>query len=287
MNMGRSVKIWKFTGNPADLIEPVCLQPEPQTLDEATRLLPSGGYTTLRTYGKFQTLNLERHFERLEETTRLAGSPEVMDRKMIRQGLGKAIASFPYNESRVRIIVDLEDLAGTIYLLLEKLNVPDESSYRNGVRVITRTMHRENPKAKLTRFIEEASNARAGLPAGINEVVMVSDEGQFLEGLSSNFFGVIQGEIWTAGAGVLSGITRSLVLEAARDANIPVRLEPVSLADQPRLDEAFLTSASRSVLPVVEINGRPVGSGKPGTVTRRLMNAYWQRVEKELENVQS
>jgi branched-subunit amino acid aminotransferase/4-amino-4-deoxychorismate lyase len=73
---------------------------------------------------------------------------------------------------------------------------------------------------------------------------------------------------------VLEGITRRIVLSLATELAIPVRLEAPLLADVPRLDEAFLSSASRGVLPVVVIDGQPVGSGRPGALAGRLIAAY-------------
>jgi branched-subunit amino acid aminotransferase/4-amino-4-deoxychorismate lyase len=101
--------------------------------------------------------------------------------------------------------------------------------------------------------------------------------------MSSNFFGLRDGVIWTAEEGVLAGITRSLALEVADAMGVPVELQGVREDELSMLDEAFITSASRAVLPVVEINGKAVGTGTPGPVTQRLLQGYLERVEAELE----
>ncbi len=259
------------------------MRPAPISLDDATRRLPSGGYTTFRTFDRFRVLRLNNHFNRLEETARLASSPVHLDRARFIQALHQAISLYPAQDMRVRVILDLEQQPGTIFILIDALHTPKLSDYQNGVKVVTRRLQRNNPKAKLTNFIETAAAVRRELPDGVNEAVMVGADNQLLEGLSSNFYAVKDGAIWTAEKDVLSGITRSLVFDVVRDAGIPLRLEGVRLEELASLEEAFITSASRAVLPVTEIDGQPVGSGRPGPITNQLMRGYQALLEKELD----
>ena len=281
-SMVKTIAAWKLN---ADGAEPEKININAETLDEGTRQLPSGGYTTFRTFDRFRVLRLHEHFERLEESARLAGKPVIMNVPCIRQSLRMALESFPAAESRVRLTLDLEDKPGTVYALAEILHVPSVMEYQRGVMAVTRTLHRNNPKAKLTNFIATAAEVRKTLPQGINEAVMIGEDGHALEGLSSNFFGVRGGVVWTAEEGVLSGITRSLVLDEIRAQGLPLRLEGVPVGEIAELDEAFITSASRAVLPVTVIDDRPVGNGKPGPVTRGLMEGYKARIEAALEEI--
>ncbi len=289
LNMENTLTIWRFDRAGEHPAERITVDPTPASLDDATRRLPGGGYTTLRTFGRFRVLRMESHFVRLEETARLAGKPVHLDRAKIRRALHQALAedpaSRPGENVRVRMILDLEQQPGTIYILMDTLRTPDAHDYQAGVKAVTRRLQRENPRAKLTGFIETAAAVRREVPPEMNEAVMIGADGRALEGLSSNFFAVKDGEIWTAEQGVLSGITRSLVLEVIRELGIPVRWEGVRFEDMRRLDEAFITSASRAVLPVTEIDGQMVGDGKPGPITKRVMQGYWERVEEELETI--
>lgn len=282
IGMGNTIAAWKLG---AEGSEPEKLNIAVETLDEGTRQLPGGGYTTFRTFDRFRVLRLHEHFERLEETARLADQPVSIKVPCIRHSLRMALESFPAAESRVRLTLDLEDSPGTLYALAEILHVPNAEEYLHGVKAVTRTLHRSNPKAKLTNFIATAAEVRKTLPQGINEAIMIGENGHALEGLSSNFFGVRGGVVWTAEEGVLSGITRSLVLEEIGAQGIPLRLEGVPVEEIAALDEAFVTSASRAVLPVTMIDDRPVGNGKPGPVTRRLMEGYKARIEAALEEI--
>ena len=272
---------WKFTphGQLESLPIPI------GGLDALTRLLPAGGYTTFRTYEHSKALRLSAHFTRLEETARLMGQPLALDRLRLRSTLRKLLENLPGEDLRIRILLDLTDAIGTLYFLIEPLVVPPETSYANGVKAVTRTLHRINPKAKLSTFIETASEIRKTLPAGVNEALMIAEDNQVLEGLSSNFFAVWNGTIWTEERRVLSGITRSMVLDAVRSEKIPLVLDGIQRANLPEAQEAFITSASRAVLPVTQIDDWQVGDGRPGPLTHRLLADYRHRVQQDIEEI--
>jgi len=276
-----NIDVWTLTPRVDQPLERLALSAK--SLDEAGRYLPGGAYTTFRTFQRFGVLHLADHFSRLEETARLAARPVKLDRARICAALRSAIAAFHGAEARVRVTLDLEQEVGQLYLLLENLHVPSDADYAKGVRVVTRHLQRQNPKAKLTSFIETAEQVRKDLPPGMNEAVMVGEEGCFLEGLSSNFFAVLEGTIWTAEQGVLSGITRSMVIDAARQLEIAVRLEALHVNRLPLIEEAFITSASRAVLPVTAIDEQVVGTGQPGPVTRQLLARYRAMIDQALE----
>ncbi len=159
-----------------------------------------------------------------------------------------------------------------------------KSLYREGAWCITLPGHRDRPRAKHTGFIATAAGAYDRLPPGVNEGLLVDDDGAILEGLSSNFFAVVEGELRTEDARALPGVTRSLVLEVARE-SLPVRLVGVRRDALPRVAEAFITSVSRGVLPVVRVDGQPIGEGHPGPWTRAIMDEFAALVEREAEPI--
>ena len=101
-------------------------------------------------------------------------------------------------------------------------------------------------------------------------------DGSIAEGASSNVFAVCAGVVKTPPTeiGILDGITRAKVLELCRANEIPARPVRLSPEELRGADEVFITSATRAVLPVTRVDGQPVGTGEPGPVTRRLMEAY-------------
>lgn len=255
------------------------------TLDQASNLLPAGAYTTFRTYQKYSALHLNDHLRRLETSASLAGHPIRLDTNQLRRNLRNALTQFYGAEARVRLTIPFGLDHETIYIHVGALSVPTAAQYANGVKAVTARMHRNNPSAKLSNFIQSSQEARKRLLEGFEEILMVDESGNILEGLTSNFYTVGGGKLWTAGEGVLSGITRQIVLQLAHDAGFPVRLEAPKLSDFFNFPEAFITSTSRAVLPVSEINHEPVGEGKPGPVTRKLMDLYDQKVKAEVEPI--
>jgi branched-chain amino acid aminotransferase len=136
-----------------------------------------------------------------------------------------------------------------------------------------RGLARQNPVAKSADF----AAVRKAYPIGTAtayERLMVNDQGEILEGISSNFYGVRAEVLFTAGVGVLEGITRRILLELAEQLGIQVVQKPVQLAEIDQLDEAAISSSSRGLLPVVKIDDHVIGDGRPGPVCRRLMAAY-------------
>jgi branched-chain amino acid aminotransferase len=261
-------------------------EPAPRTLDEACQRLPGGAYTTLRTYRRLYTLRLESHFQRLEEAAALVGRAIALNRPSLRRALRAAVLATepgetPDQEFRIRIILDLELQPGDVYIVRSRQQVPPPEAYQHGAAAITTSLQRDLPAAKLTAFIQRASVVH--LPPGINEALMVDPAGRILEGLSSNFYAVIDEKLWTAGQGVLEGITRRLVLEEAAAAGLEIHLEAPTVADIPRFQEAFITSTSRAVLPITQIDGQPVGSGKVGPIARQLLELYQKRIQEELD----
>ncbi|HEX2979986.1 MAG TPA: aminotransferase class IV [Anaerolineaceae bacterium] len=278
-----SIAVWKVETNQPLALTPIEFTPPVTTLDQASGRLPGGAYTTFRTYGSDNAHHVGAHLSRLAETTAMVQPSVHLDLDRIRAATRQALAAGDGNEKRVRLTIDLEDQLGVLYIFTEPLKVPSAQQYNDGVGAISRRLDRHTPKAKLTTFIGVADQVRGELTNGLNEVLMVDEQGRILEGISSNFFGVKDHEIWTADKEVLSGITRSIVLEEAERAGLVVHLDALNLEEVYHLDEAFITSSSRAVLPLTRIDGKLIGQGKPGALTRLLMERYDQRIQAEIE----
>jgi branched-chain amino acid aminotransferase len=250
------------------------------TLAAASASLPEGAYTVLRTYGGTRVLGLARHVARLEESLSLQGRAGGLSLPAARRALAMALRACGHAESRVRVTL----APPRLFVSVEAFRPLPEALYREGVSCVTLPLRRDNPHAKDTHFIAAAVEAYAGLPPGTHEGLLVSEAGEILEGLSSNFFGVARGVLRTEGQRVLEGLTRSQVLELARGV-MDLSFDAVGLAEIGSLDEAFLTSASRGVLPVTRIDGATVGSGRPGPFTSDLGRRYEALTERESESV--
>lgn len=152
--------------------------------------------------------------------------------------------------------------------------------FEMGVGAVTYRGERALPHAKsLNTLVNHMAKTRA-LRAGEHEGILVDRNGCATEGSSSNLFVLQDGTLLTAPADdVLAGVTQQEVLRLAGELGIPVQRQKLPLAGRKSWNEAFLTSTSRHVLPLVRLDGHPIGSGHPGPVTLRLRQAFEEHFE--------
>ncbi len=241
--------------------------------------LPVGVYTALCTFEHNKFLHLEDHLDRLDQSMKLSGWDYTLDRLTLRQCLHQVCTNYPIFNARVRldVLVEIADMLETdsrVLIGLSPFEPLPRSLYEEGVRVgIASKLSREQPQIKKAAFVFERRKYIEDNPA-YYECLMMDDEGRILEGLTSNFFGVRGGVLWTAGQGMLEGIARKIVLHVANDLSIPVRFEPVRLDEIGALDEAAISSSSRAIIPIIQIGDQVVGNGRPGPLTGELLKAY-------------
>jgi len=264
------------------------------SLDVVTRQLPDGYYSTFRTYDVCtRVIGLFAHLRRL---------PNV-DASVLRRSLLQLLEPFRPGETRVRI---METRQGQFYISIEPLKPLARDVYENGVRVETTDIQRGNPRAKSTAFIGASDAERKHLAQeGIFEALLVKN-GKILEGMTSNFFYILNpalenagyanenmrsrrsltpSVLYTARNDILLGVTRTMVIRAARGRGVEVRYSPLKLNQLPAVKEAFITSSSRGIVPVIQIDEVKIGEGSPGKVTKMLMSAYDEYVLKHAEKI--
>jgi branched-chain amino acid aminotransferase len=249
-------------------------------LATASAALPTGAYTTLRTYGGDGVPFLDDHIRRLEESSALQGRPALLDRARVRASLAAALRATRHPESRIRVTFAPPELFASI----EAFEPLPDRLYQDGASCVTVPLRRETPQAKDTRFLSPAQGAYRDLPAGVHEGLLVGEDGALLEGLSSNVFAVMDGVLRTEDARALHGTTRAFVLELARGL-VPVSLEPVKTSDLGRVAEVFLTSVSREVLGVVRVDDVTIGRGTPGPLAKDLKTRYRARMRSVAEHL--
>jgi branched-chain amino acid aminotransferase len=253
------------------------------SLDDAAKHEPIGVYTVARTYRRIYGLKLAAHMDRLEESAHLLGIDTTLDRQAIRAALRQIIDQAGYPESRYRITVPADN-PDTIYFSVEPLREVPRELRDTGVKMQTVRAKRSNPSAKDTRWMDARVPLKAQLREGIYEGLLVDEHGIILEGLTSNFYAILDGELRTAGSEVLNGISRRIVVTVAPSI-IPLREEPVAVEDIPRLTEAFMTSSARGVIPVVKIDGQAINGGMPGKITRAITQQYDAWSDSNLEPI--
>ena len=243
-----------------------------------------GVYTVSNTYNRTQTLLLGAHLDRLEDSAAREGISLSCQRSRLKSALRGMIIDSEYGDVRFRISVPAA-APHEVLLSIEPFQPPTPDHIANGVRCnTTSALARQNPASKSSQWMQLRSSLEATRPADIYETFLVDGHGCILEGLSSNFYAIMNGEVYTAGRGVLAGISRSIV-SAICQSILPLRLEAARLRDLAQFKEAFLSSSSRGLIPVVEIDGLSIAGGNVGAKTIALQNAYQRWVADHLEEL--
>ena len=260
--------------------------PDMTSLDAITRQLPNGYYSTFRTYaGCTRVIGLSAHLRRLP----------TVNASFLRRHLLQLLEPYRPGEARVRVI---ETKPRQLYVAIEPLKPLPRKVYENGVRVATTSIQRNNPRAKSTAFISTSDEERKHIAQeGIFEALLVKN-GRILEGMTSNFFYVLHPDqtkqkskgaqrelIYTAQKDILLGVTRTMVIRAARGRGVEVRYRALEVSQLPALEESFITSSSRGVVPVVQIDKMRIGQGWVGRLTKELMRAYEEYVMTKAEKI--
>jgi branched-chain amino acid aminotransferase len=204
-----------------------------------------------------------------EEAVRRSGIAEAYIRHIVTRGVGDlGLDPRKCPKASVIIIVD------TIRLFAEEV-------YETGLRVVTAGTpipHREalSPRVKSLNYLPHILAKIEGIHSGADEVLMLDSEGHVAEGSGQNLFVIKQGVVRTpaAYAGILKGVTRDVVIELAREAGHEVQETMLNRYDVYTADEAFFTGTASELIAIRQVDGRIIGQGKPGPVTRDLRSRF-------------
>lgn len=284
------------------------------------RTYPRGAYTTMRTVNKTSVLEWSFHVNRLVTSVSLMmGTDKNLQLKQKLQRFldAKSLCSLLESQlsSSVRALTTSHRIEEQDELKICMLLTPQESSQDENldvymhfsllpgrpkppIKVTLEYAHRDNPLAKDSNWVKQYEEMEAKKPADVNEIVMVGPDNTILEGLSSNFFAVMNGAVYTADQGILPGTIRDVLLSVCRKHQIPVVLQGPKLSDVQNWEGALIASTSRLALPVHEISANDQSGDKlphrtfqynSSSLTLRLENlvlaAISEKSEKALADV--
>ncbi len=214
-------------------------------------------------------LSKEAMNEALLETVRRNGLRDGYIRQIVTRGVGN-LGLNPAQCTNPSVII----IATSIALY-------SEEAYRNGLVVVTCATRRMgaaqlNPAVKSLNYL---NNIMARIEANLakaDEALMLNEEGNIAECTADNVFIIKKGQIFTPpiAAGALRGITRSVAMEVADELGMPVKETDITRHDVFVADECFLTGTAAEVIPVVKADGRPIGTGKPGPITAKVIERF-------------
>ena len=251
-------------------------------------------FEVYRTYGGVPFAEAE-HLERLDRSADLLMIPMPVSLETLSSEVRSTLDAAGEGDWYIRVVItrgtgpltyDLSTASAPLRVVIAApVSVPPPEHYERGVAVAVLEASRPTDDARASGA--KASNYLANLLAvheakqkGAEEALLLGRAGQILEGASSNIFIVKDGKVRTpeAQTGILVGITRAAIFAAAAEEGIEVEEAEVRPEDLYGADEAFLTSSIREVMPVVAADGRTIGSGSPGPVTKRLHQGYLRAV---------
>lgn len=230
---------------------------------------------------------LAEHLDRLERSAARIGlrSPARVE---IERAVGDTVRAAANDESRVRIMLtrgvgklDLDPASSDdtqLIVVVMPFHPLPRALYEEGASAAIVSVVRNDPRAidpaiKSGNYLNNVLALGEARRQGAHEALLCAADGTVAEGASSNVFMVKDGELRTPGldVGILEGITRAQVLALAQANGIPARQTRLRPDELRAADEVFITSATRAVLPISRIDGVSIGGGRPGPITRRLM----------------
>lgn len=210
----------------------------------------------------------------INRTLEAAGNKESYIRVVVTRGTGE-INIDPSSCKDPNVVI----------LVTSRMETPPEY-YQNGISVALVSVKRNpkdalNPKIKTGNYLNNVLAKVEANKVGAQDALMLNAEGFLTECTTSNFFFVRDGRLMTPSldCGILSGITRELALKLAREQGIIVEEGRWPLDELKNAEEAFLTSTIKEVVPITRLNGKPIGEGKPGPVTQKIMRLYTDLLE--------
>ncbi len=253
-------------------------------------LYGDGVFEGIRVYnGKI--FRLEQHLDRLAASGKAISLQIPMSHTELTKACCEACRRNGIKDGYIRLVVTrgvgylglnpFKCAKPSVFIIAATIELYPEEVYRNGLKLITASTQRVNPAAlspsiKSLNYLNNILAKIEAVNAGTVEAIMLNSAGHVAECTGDNIFIVRGGKVETppVSAGALVGITRNVVMELAGTAGLPVSEPNLTRYDLMTADEVFLTGTAAEIVPVVSLDGRVIGTGKPGVLTLKLTEAF-------------
>jgi branched-chain amino acid aminotransferase len=260
-------------------------------------LYGDGVFEGIRSYNRL-VFKLKEHIDRLYESAHTIMLTIPISKIEMIEAIVKTLKANNLNDAYIRAVVTRGegDLgldprkchSPTIFIITDEIKLYSKELYERGLEIITVPTQRNSPEAVSPRVksLNYLNNILAKIEAinsGVEEAVMLNSQGYVAECTGDNIFLIKGGRLRTPPpyAGILKGITRDCVIGLAKDNKIPVAEEMITRHDLFNADESFLTGTAAEIIPVIKIDGRVIGNGKPGKITLQLRKGFSNITKKD------
>ena len=257
-------------------------------------LYGDGVFEGIRLYGG-NIFRLEEHLERLEYSAKAIMLQPPLSRDELREATCETCRQNGLTDAYIRLVITrgVGDLGlapwlcpkPTVFIIASKISLYPQEHYDNGLAIVTVPTRRIGPAAlpPTIKSLNYLNNILGKIEAklfGALEAIMLNEQGYVAECTADNVFIVHKGVVITPAVsqGALRGITRDAVIDIAKELGLPLRETDMTRYDIWCADECFLTGSGAEVIPVVKLDGRVIGDGKPGPITQRVLAAFRRRV---------
>ena len=253
-------------------------------------LYGDGVFEGIRAYNQ-RVFRLERHLDRLYNSAKAVWLEIPMDKAAMGRMVEAAVLKSGLQDAYIRLVVtrgvgDLgmdprKCLKPTVFCIVDTIALWPADRYEKGLSCMTAATpisHKETlpPRVKSLNYLSHILAKIEGIAGGADEVIMLDSAGYVAEASGMNLFAFTDGALKTppAYAGILKGVTREAVMELARDANYAVEEIPLNRYDLYTAQEVFFSGTAAEVVAVTKLDGRVIGSGRQGPVTRDLATRF-------------
>lgn len=261
-------------------------------------LYGDGVFEGIRVYNRL-VFKLKEHIDRLFESGQSIMLKIPLDKEQLIKAVIATLKANALKDAYIRLIVthgegdlglDPRKCSGnaSVIIITDKIALYPEKLYKHGLEIVTVPTVRNlpealNPQIKSLNYLNNILAKIEAINAGCDEAIMLDALGYVAECTGDNIFIVKRNHLYTPPQcmGTLRGITRDTVLEIARIDKILVHEHVITRHEVYISDECFLTGTAAEIVPVVKVDGRTIGSGKPGALTLKLMKAFKELTKKE------
>jgi branched-chain amino acid aminotransferase len=260
-------------------------------------LYGDGVFEGIRSYDCL-VFKLNEHLDRLYESAKTLMLEIPLSKEALVKAILETLKANRLKNAYIRVVVTrgVGDLGldprkcgkATLFIIADKIALYPEDFTKKGLEIATVPTIRNHPEAlnpqiKSLNYLNNILAKIEAINAGVPEAVLLNAQGYVTECTGENIFYIKERSIITPPpyVGILKGITRAVVMRLGREAGFSVREEVFTRHDLYTADEVFLTGTAAEILPVIKIDSRPIGTGKPGSATVRLEKEFKKLTSKE------